>query len=85
MIIALNPNITTRSFIKGNATTLSPLSFAGCRDSSHLKKTNNKKAMLQINANRDKNKITLIFPDLICCISNNNFYKLTFQYELQNA
>ena len=65
MMIAEKPNTTIRSFIKGNATTLSPLSVTGFRDSSHLKKTNNKNAMLQINAKRDRNKITLTFPDLI--------------------
>jgi len=64
-MIAEKPNITIRSFMKGKAITLSPLSFTGCRDSVHLKKTNNKNAMLQINAKRDRNKITLTFPDLI--------------------
>ena len=54
MMIALTPNVITRSLKIGTAETLSLIAFAGFFNSSHLKKINNKKAMLQMKVNFDK-------------------------------
>jgi hypothetical protein len=53
-MIAEKPNMITRSLKKGIAITPSPILFAGFFNSIHLKKTNNKKAMLQMNVNFPK-------------------------------
>jgi hypothetical protein len=53
--IAEKPNVMIRSLKIGTALSLSPGPFMGLFISSHLKKTNNTKAMLQINVNFDKN------------------------------
>ena len=66
MMMALKPNMIISCFIKGKAFTASPVSVTCCRESNHLKKTNSKNEMLQIKANRDRNKITLTLFDLIC-------------------
>jgi hypothetical protein len=55
MIIAQNPRIMMRSLIKGTAITSSAEAYTGFFCSIQLKKRNNKKAMLHINVNFDKN------------------------------
>jgi hypothetical protein len=52
--IALKPKVITMSFKKGTAISLSPAPLTGFFISIHLNKTNNPKAMLQINVNFDK-------------------------------
>ena len=55
-----NPRVITRFFKKGTGRTTSLSVFEVFLTSTHLKKVNNKKAILQINANREKNKTTFM-------------------------
>ena len=55
MTIAEKPKVMIRSLKIGTALSLSSEPFTGLFISIHLKKTNNRKAMLQINVNFDKN------------------------------
>ncbi|MGI8583246.1 MAG: hypothetical protein ACR2KX_13670 [Chitinophagaceae bacterium] len=48
------PKVIMRSLKKGTATSFSPLPFAGFFNSNHLKKTNKRNAMLQMNVNLDR-------------------------------
>ena len=48
------PNVMIRSFKKGTGTTLPDDPVTGFFISIHLKRTNNRNAMLQINVNFDK-------------------------------
>ena len=52
--IEQTPKVMIRSLKKGTANILSPAPFAGFLNSNHLKKTNKRNAMLQINVNLDK-------------------------------
>lgn len=60
IIIAENPSVITRFFKNGTGSTTSLWAFEVFLTSIHLKKANNKKAILQINVNREKNKTTFM-------------------------
>ena len=60
IIIANTPNVIIISFKKGTCNNSVVFVFTGFLCSIHLKKTNNKKAILQIKANFDKKRINLI-------------------------
>ena len=63
--IAKNPKIIMRSLKKGNATTV-PFAASICFfESSLLKKINNKKQMLQIKVNFEKNEIIFIQKNVL--------------------
>src|SRR5688572_23466483 len=77
MKIAVKPKIIISSFIKGTGITISAGVAAGFLFSNHLKKANAKNAMLQINANFEKTKTTLM-PCLIYFFTDackSKFYK----------
>ena len=59
-MIAETPRVMMRSLKKGTSITLSAEVAAGFFNSIHLKKTNSRKAMLQINVNFDKKLKTRI-------------------------
>lgn len=58
--MAENPRITIRSLRKGNETRVPGVPVASFAASSFEKITNNKKQMLQMKVNREKNEINFI-------------------------
>lgn len=60
MMIAEKPKIITRSLKKGKATTVPGVPTDGFAASSFEKIINNKKQMLQMNVNLEKNEINFI-------------------------
>jgi hypothetical protein len=58
--IAETPKIMIRSLKKGIVETVSWLCVTGFLDSNLLRKIKSKKAMLQINVNRERKEITFI-------------------------
>jgi hypothetical protein len=63
MTIAEKPSVIIISLKKGTASTVSRPWVTGFFASSLLKKTNNKNAILQINANLEKKEITFNLLD----------------------
>lgn len=60
IMMAENPSVMTRFFKNGTGSTTSLWGFEVFLTSIHLKKANNKNAILQINVNREKNKTTFM-------------------------
>ena len=74
--MAETPRVITRSLKNGTSITLSPEETAGFLDSIHRKNTNNKKAMLQINVNRNR-KVSKRIVWQFQCNYKSNILKLS--------